>query len=216
MAALTLAQMRTRVARRFGGRTDLNTEIDDAINDSIQMMEEGTLMPFFLRKDTNDSANLVTVADQQHIVLPTDFLIEHEDGGFFRNDTSETVVWQQLEKDDFDALNNNADLQGTGKPTKYAIAGVNIYLFPIPDAVYTVRAIYNAAQDALSADGDTNGWTNYAPTLIINMAVERIAQEHGYTRQRDEARLAVTAAEDRLRRYNTARAEQGQNATMGE
>jgi hypothetical protein len=52
--------------------------------------------------------------------------------------------------------------------------------------------------------------------LIINMAVERIAQEHGYTRQRDEARLAVTAAEDRLRRYNTARAEQGQNATMGE
>jgi hypothetical protein len=45
-----------------------------------------------------------------------------------------------------------------------------LWLWPKPDAVYSLRLSYVQRLTTLSADGDNNGWTNYAEPLIRNRA----------------------------------------------
>ena len=63
---------------------------------------------------------------------------------------------------------NIEDLQDgsvTGEPEYYARYADKIRLYPIPSAVYTVTASYIYKLTALSADGDTNAWTDECEEL---------------------------------------------------
>ena len=54
----------------------------------------------------------------------------------------------------------------TGQPGDYCYYAQQIRLYPIPDAVYTVRITGLVRFAALSADGDTNAWMTDAEELI--------------------------------------------------
>lgn len=53
-----------------------------------------------------------------------------------------------------------------GQPSDFAYYAQQIRLYPIPDAVYTVRFSGAVPLAVLSADGDTNAWTTTAEALI--------------------------------------------------
>lgn len=54
----------------------------------------------------------------------------------------------------------------TGVPSDYAYYASNIYMSMIPDAVYTMDLAYLKSYADLSADGDTNDFTDNAQELI--------------------------------------------------
>ena len=54
----------------------------------------------------------------------------------------------------------------TGQPTDYSYYNQQIRLYPIPDAVYTIRISGLIRTTALSADGDTNAWLTDGEEMI--------------------------------------------------
>lgn len=54
----------------------------------------------------------------------------------------------------------------TGQPDEYSYYAQQIRLYPIPDAVYTVRISGLVRFAALSADGDSNAWLTDGEALI--------------------------------------------------
>lgn len=188
MPALTKAQMRTRLHRKLGNRSDLATNIDDALGDAQDQLEaDPHLMPWWMEKDTEVlAANISTVANTKTVAVPTGFLMETEDGGFFREDSSADSGYVKLVKDDFDALLASGTYSGTGKPKRYALKDDTLYLFPTPDAVYTLRGVFFKADDVLSGDSDTNGWSTHASRLLMSLAGLEVAEELGYSRHKEE------------------------------
>lgn len=63
----------------------------------------------------------------------------------------------------------------SGTPTAYTLFKEQLRLFPIPDAVASVRLSYTYRLAELSADADSNAWTTDAEELIRQSAKKRIA-----------------------------------------
>lgn len=57
-----------------------------------------------------------------------------------------------------------------GQPGQYCYHQDRFFLYPVPTQVYSLRLIYVARLTTLSADADTNGWTNFAEPVIRNRA----------------------------------------------
>ena len=57
-----------------------------------------------------------------------------------------------------------------GEPSNYAYHQDRIWLWPKPNGVYSLTLWYVQRLTTLSADGDSNGWTNYAEPVIRNRA----------------------------------------------
>lgn len=64
-----------------------------------------------------------------------------------------------------------------GQPDYYSRFANKIRLFPIPDAVYTIKISYIATLSTLSADSDTNAWTEDAEEVIRQGAKKRLAAD---------------------------------------
>lgn len=95
-------------------------------------------------------------------------------------------------------------------PRMFAYFTESIRLYPIPDAVYTVTISFIERFAALSADADTNAWTNEAEDLI-RAAAKRFVAINYFHADDIAARVGVLEAEalgslmaeDRRRRPNT-------------
>ncbi len=217
MPTLTLANCHDRLARRFGGRTDLDTQMTEAINLAQQDLEYNAFLPWFLKYDTNDGTNLTTVASQQYLAPTTGFLREQEPVGLYILDSTDSTNYNALVKDDMAALMANDDYNGTGVPTHYALEGVNIQFFPTPDDAYTVRQLcYRADQTTLTNDADTNLWTQHAASLLIAAAGIIVAEELRYREQQQQFVQELAFHIDRLKRFSIAREEAGRSAHMGD
>lgn len=150
------------IAQRLGMRTDL----DDAILNEMQLVQEVTLegtgafLPWFL--ESLDNA-LVTVLASTEIALPTDFLAEIEGmppALYVVDGTAQN--WTDLHKDGRNTLLTK--YPSTGAPAEYHITASTLHIFPRSDAVYAIRFSYYA-KDSLT--GDENLWLKYAPDLMI-------------------------------------------------
>lgn len=64
-----------------------------------------------------------------------------------------------------------------GTPNYYARFANKIRFYPIPDAAYTVKISYIATLATLSADSDTNAWTEDAEEVIRQGAKKRLAAD---------------------------------------
>lgn len=65
----------------------------------------------------------------------------------------------------------------TGEPQDYAVFASQIRLYPIPNGAYPIRASRTQKITALSADNDTNVWTQDAFDLIRSEAKLILAEE---------------------------------------
>jgi len=159
------------VKRRLGNRIGtLDAAIIDEMKLAQTIFEHDAFLPWFL---LTELTTISTVASQERIAVPTNFLRETERGGFLIMDAENT--WQQVLKDDYSAL--RAVNQSEGLPTHYALTGVNFRLFPTPDQAYVLNLIY-FAQDAVLSTNVENQWLKWAPDLFIAQTAFQMAQNH--------------------------------------
>lgn len=158
----TLSDLRTNIADDIN-RSDLSTQIDKAINRAIR----------FYRRDRfwfqETSGTFATVASQQAYStadgIPSDIAeidyvkITYQSNWIVELDPVTLQEVQNLNIGNY-----------TGKPEKYAFYQQKFYLWPIPDAAYTVTVFYTKNYSDLSSGSDSNDYTNYAQELIENRA----------------------------------------------
>jgi hypothetical protein len=148
----------------FSHRSDLS----DIVPNLIRLAEDKIYGALDSNKqDLSDT--LVTVADQNFVNLPSDFIK-------LRTATiiSNTFV-KSLDYLAPDQLNTLYDDEQTGVPRVYTTFENLMALRPIPDAVYNVSIVYEARATYLSDDNASN-WilTNY-PLIYLYATLEQVA-----------------------------------------
>lgn len=93
-----------------------------------------------------------------------------------------------------------------GQPVFYSNYAQQIRLYPVPDAVYTMRISGVKALTALSADADTNAWTTDAEDLIRHRAkwdiyanVTGDIQQAGVMKQNEQEALTALLGVNTMR-----------------
>lgn len=160
------------IQQQLAFRTTLNAEIILNLKLAQTMLEGAPTKPFFL---VTENATATTTIDEQRLALPTNFLEETDEAvlTYVPTDSDEDEV--PLKKDDYDVLRKNFIGEDSGAPAAYALLGMYFYLFPVPDAEYTIRMIYYK-QDTVLDTNVENGWLKYNPYLILGTALKQIAE----------------------------------------
>ena len=181
----TLGALKADIATDLG-RSDLTNEIATAITDAIRHYK--TEKFWFCE---NRSATFATVAAQSSYTssddadIPLFFSVNAvtlEDG------TEEfTLDWVSQVKMELDLGNTAA----SGRPYNYSYFNETFYLYPVPDAAYTVRPIGALEVDAPATDAEAdNPWMTEARELIRCKA-KKLLYAHTI---KDQALAAVQGA----------------------
>ncbi len=176
-------------------RSDLNTEIDRAINRAIAYYAQKR---FWFNETTG---TLSTVASQQSYStsdgLPSD--ISEIDVVSLTTDSSNTYT---LNPRTFQYIKdvNTSGTSNTGHPADWSWYASKLWFYPTPDAVYTVTISYKKDYPtALSADSDTNDFTDNAQDLIEQRAAWWVSAV--MIRDFDSARAFKETEMDEYRRH---------------
>lgn len=169
---------------------------------------------------TDDTASLDTVANTETVALPASFRAWEEEGEllYIQNPATATPdVWTKLTRKTYAYLKEEYVDSSYAIPTKFDVLGETIYLRPIPDAAYNLRALMYVAQSAPADDAVETSWLKWAPDLLIAGAAYQVATKH----LRDTELSAALAGEIQelkveLYRMHEARATAGHNDSMGD
>jgi len=208
------------ILQRLGKSND-TTLRDEIINEMVfvqeHILEQGTLKPLWL---VSEVTTTTTVADDERLQLPTDFLQEWEEGTLYLYDSTADDPWIELDKDDWDSI--KAANTEAGKPVAYDIAGDYFLLSPTPDDTYTIKMRYYAKDTSLAGTyGDAanieNNWLKYAGDWFLGEVGAIIAAQY----QQSDQQAAVfynqaAKGKDRVWRNDIANREANKDRTMGD
>lgn len=153
----TLADLKSRIALELA-RTDLSAQIANAINDAIKFYGRER---FWFNQSRN--ITFITVDGQQAYGAPDQVLIPSLikiDDIFF---SDEKYPLDRYSATDFEMLTGGGT--ANGRPCAYTYTDNQIFLYPTPNAAYTLR-LYAHYRLPVLADGDANAWTDDAEELI--------------------------------------------------
>lgn len=188
------------IAQRLGNRTDLDARIITEMQLVQSTLEEDpTILPWFL---ITPIARIECRAGDDRLPLPTNFIMEHEHGSFWRYDSTAEDKWIEMKKGTMDRLKE--EYTGSGPPERYTLVGNTFRLFPTPDIVYEFRMLYHSRDEVLTSDIE-NRWLRYAPELIISETGKVISS---YIEQTNAFKLfkeSASNAKARLLAMNIAR-----------
>lgn len=202
------------IGQKLGWRTDKDTQIVTALKQAQEDFEAGALsfLPWFMQSAVT---GLSTVASTETVALPTGFVKEFDRGSLWKyistNDAGEQ--WTQLGKSDYDAMIDKYE-DTEDEPLVYDLIGELFYLRPIPDAVYTLKAIIHEEQTVLDTNIENN-WLKYGGKVMRGEAGFNLAQD-----LRDAEAIAFfdtmrQAGKDALWRMHEAREHENQRYIMG-
>lgn len=169
--ALDLSTLKTRIASEIH-RSDLTSSIADAITSAIDFYKSKR----FEVNEKTDSFN--TVANQQSYTsgdtgFPTDIgqvdLVQVTASGTIT--TLDPISFQELkDKTTITTL--------TGVPSEYAWYAQKLYLYPIPDAAYSISLSHQQRKTAPANDADSSTiWTNQCEALIRHCAKKMLYRD---------------------------------------
>lgn len=194
---MTLEELTAFVASEIGNRpiAQVQTLIESrAEYAKVEELEnDPQFSPWFLLDETQ---TLTTVANQNYVALPTDFLREYEDGFLYDENLN------LLTKDTYDILvERNKQDDGsldTGIPTKYAIKGARVYLFPTPTAVYNLPLAYYKRTSALKSSVSTNPWLVDGSSWLLWQTIALVAEKFEHMDKAKAAMQRANVARERL------------------
>lgn len=155
MALANYTDLVTSIAN-WSHRTDLTSEMDNFIR-----LAEDVIYGDLEIKPQETIANLSTVASVETVSLPNDFM-EMKSLSITSSSPNSTLKFYDIAE-----YENHFQFNNTGKPYAYAIINNTLYLQNIPDAVYTLRAVYVAQVPNLTATAPTNHLLTAYPTLYL-------------------------------------------------
>lgn len=156
----TLAQMRSRIADDLN-RTDLNSQIDKAINRAIRYYANG--YRFWFNETT---ATFVTVANQFNYSTGPSDLAEIDYVKIALSANNNLPITPRT----YNYIQTITPGNLTGTPTDYAYYKENFWLYPIPNQVWTITVSYTKFYAEMTADANTNDFTEEAEDLIESRA----------------------------------------------
>ena len=151
-----------------------------------------------------------TVPGQQTVAYPTgariiDGLYLEQNGGAVRWPISVRSI------DEFESLNQPAV---QGQPSDYLVSGSLVYLFPTPNAVYSLAwDLIADVKPVLQADTDSNFWTNQGQDLIVAQTKLRLYRDY-LSAVATDPRLSLAAAQEDAA-YSRLRAESSRRTSTG-
>lgn len=193
----TLAQLRTSflIRGQYENSADITTNVanemlNDALEESYNYVVE--------RWDdyyTKISPAFVTVAGTQAYALPTDFYklrkVEILRSGVA---TDPAAQWERLYPISIDDTHRKHHL--IGKRYKYWLAYTQLNLFPVPQAIETLRTFYLPAAPQLVLDTDTVQFdTPVEQKLVIHIALRDAYQRQDLPTGEIEAKIAQLAGQ---------------------
>lgn len=158
----TYGAMKTRIADELS-RSDLASQIALAVLSAVQFYERRR---FYFNEGR--SGTFLTVAAQEFYTstdLSTIPDLVSVDSLRLTISSTENYTLTKRAYEELDEINTGGTVH-TGQPVDWAYYAQTIRLYPVPDAVYTIRVSTVRPLTALSADADTNAWTNDAEDLI--------------------------------------------------
>ncbi|HEX7766510.1 MAG TPA: hypothetical protein VF443_07330 [Nitrospira sp.] len=144
----TYADIQQRIADDYINRSDFTNQIKRAILAAIRFYERR-------RWRFNETVtSIATVAGQNYIALPSNFLI------FDALQISASGSLLPMDPIDLGGLLVMQNTSATGIPSHYNIRQNRIGIAVPPDSAYSCPLYYIKSLDALSADADSNAWTD--------------------------------------------------------
>lgn len=181
--------MRSRIADDLN-RTDLNSQIDKAINRAIEFYSKG--FRFWFNEKT---ATFNTVANQFNYSSADSIPTDMAEIDYVKLAVASTNNVPLIPRT-YDYIQTANVGNMTGEPTDYAYYKENFWLYPVPNSALTITVSYAKLYTALSADGDTNDFTEEAEDLIESRAewwlYSRVIKDY------DAAQIAKQAEESAL------------------
>lgn len=158
------------IQQQLSFRSDQADNIVTYLKLAQQTLEKGRTIPWWLR---SERSYIYTTADEQRVVIPTDFLREEEGSqlAYIPDDADADIVF--LDKDTVDQLEQFYQ-RTTGEPKAYALDGKYFRIFPTPDDVYQIRMVYGKKDVELTSNIE-NQWLKYLPYLLMGVAGRMIA-----------------------------------------
>lgn len=160
----TLGAMKSRIASELD-RSDLSSNIADAITDAIAEHERERFW-------FNESRDLTfaTVAAQRIYTTADATWIPNviEIDAMFVTVGGQNRPLDKMTASESEWLSDSS--ASSGAPFSWAYFDNSIYLYPLPDTAYTVRALAHYRLAALTDDSQSNAWTTEAEQLIRRSA----------------------------------------------
>lgn len=155
----TYATMQARIANELN-REDLTSEIQNSIITAVQFH---SVEPFYFKEVR---VTIPTVNGQEYYSVPDTSdvgeLVEWISITATHTDYTYPLMERTWEYIDLVQTNDNY----RGRPREFALYGEQIRIHPIPDGVYTLRALAVVTLATLSAGTDSNAWTTVGERLI--------------------------------------------------
>lgn len=199
----SLGTMKSRIADELA-RADLTSQIADAITSAVAHYDTGA----WWFNETSGTFNVSSGTDEYTSATAT-FLTS-----LIREDAVTATISGQREPlrriSWAEMVDKRWDNQPGGPPSQFAIYGQRFYVYPVPDATYTITVWYQGILGVPGADGNSNAWTNEGEALIRARAKYLLFRDV----IRDPAEASVQAAAEAealraLQRLNRARVATG-------
>jgi hypothetical protein len=159
----TYLDMQTRIADELD-RSDLTAQIKKAIISAVAHYERRRFYFCETSFTISTVAGQETYTSSDAAAIATSPNIERLNGLYSNLRTP-------LTKRDWAWIDDvSSTTTSRARPMAWAYRAETIRLYPIPDAAYTITAYNVPRLTALSADGDSNAWTNDAEELIRSHA----------------------------------------------
>lgn len=155
----SLGTMKTRIADELA-RSDLTTQIADAITTAIAHYDTGS----FWFNEASGTFSVSSGTDEYTSSTAT-FLTSliREDGVTATvngdREPMRRISWAEM-------VTRRWDATPSGSPTLYAIYQQRFYVYPVPNATYTITVWYQGVLGVPGSDGASNAWTNEGEALI--------------------------------------------------
>lgn len=162
-----------RIKEQLAFKSTLDNTIVANMQFAQTQLQSLPTLPWFLISE--DSFATTTVGEER-VLLPGGFLLEAEDARvYYRPDNWPDEEEVELKKEDYDQLKRDFLGVADGPPEAYALLGGYFRIFPLSDAVYTIRMIYFKEDVVLSSNVE-NGWLKYNPMLLLGTTLKLTAK----------------------------------------
>jgi len=153
------------MGKRLGNRTDLDASILlEMVNVQENLLEgNGALLPWFLLTPLVTSTD--TVAGDEKIALPADFISWSEEHPIWLYDAAASPKKELLAKKNYWTMTEK--YPEPGRPRFCSEFEGTLALHPTPDAVYTIQFRYLAKDTALDTGNIENKWLKHASDWMM-------------------------------------------------
>lgn len=170
--------IRARVIEYLDGRTDLDSKINDWIDDTRRTIASQYYQFSYLFTE----AYIDTSAGQSYYPLPCDYmghlniflgkkkLVRLSPNEF---DSLHVAKGHDGDKDDISHYLVTTSSMASGEPDYYIDRGMEIEVWPVPDGIYTLFIKYYAQPAPFEDDEDNDYITSFYPELVIFGAAYR-------------------------------------------